>query len=75
MSTVIFLTEKATFKFDKKEVTEHLIACTAEYDSDEVTQLLELISADCDVNILILEGWVSWVNIQICLSFIFRVRQ
>ena len=36
----------------KKEVKEHLICKQSEYDPDEVTQLLELISTDSDETIL-----------------------
>ena len=52
MNTVIFYTENAVFKFSKKEVTEYLIALESEYDSDEVSQLLKLISIDSDETIL-----------------------
>jgi len=44
MKTVIFYTENAVFKFTQKEITEYLIALESEYDSDEVFQLLKLIS-------------------------------
>ena len=46
MKTVIFQTENVAFKFSQKEVTEHLIAMESEYYSDEVNQLLKLISTD-----------------------------
>ena len=52
MNTVIFKTENTIFTFSKKEVKEHLIALESEYDSDEVTQLLKLISTDSDETIL-----------------------
>jgi len=53
MNTVIFQTENAVFKFTQKEVTEHLNALESEYDSDEVSQLLELISTDANETLLI----------------------
>jgi hypothetical protein len=52
MNTVIFNSENAAFKFDKKEVKERLICKQSEYDSDEVSQLLKLISTDGDETIL-----------------------
>jgi len=48
MRTVIFYTENAVFKFEKKEVRDHLIGKKSEYDLDEVIQILELISTDGD---------------------------
>jgi len=44
MNTVIHNTEDAVFKFTQKEVTDRLIGKKTEYDPDEVSQLLELIS-------------------------------
>ena len=52
MKIVIFRTENAAFKFDKKEVIEHLTSPESGYDSDEVSQLLKLISTDSDETIL-----------------------
>ena len=52
MKTVIFNTENAAFKFNQKEVTERLIGSESEYDSDEVSQLLEVISTDSNETIL-----------------------
>ena len=46
MKTVIFQTENAAFKFGQREVTERLIGSESEYDSDEVSHLLTLISTD-----------------------------
>lgn len=46
MKTVIFKTGKAVFKFDKKEVIDHLSSPESRYDSYEVSQLLKLISTD-----------------------------
>jgi hypothetical protein len=51
MSTVIFQTENALFKFALKEVKESLICKKTEYVPDEVTRLLELISTDSDETI------------------------
>jgi hypothetical protein len=55
MKTVIFYTENAVFKFTQKEVKERLIVPEAEYNSDEVSQLLELISTDSDQTILAID--------------------
>jgi hypothetical protein len=52
MNTVIFNSENAVFKFDKKELKERLFCKQSEYDPDEITQLLELISTDSDETIL-----------------------
>ena len=52
MKTVIFQTGKAVLKFGQRDVTERLIGSESEYDSDRVTQLLELISTDYDETIL-----------------------
>jgi hypothetical protein len=52
MKTVIFNTENAVFKFTQKEVTEHLNAPESEYDFDEISQLLKLISTDASETIL-----------------------
>jgi len=48
MNTVIFNSENAVFKFDKKEVKERLICKQSEYDPDEITQLLEFFSTDAN---------------------------
>ena len=55
MNTVIFNTENVTLKFDRKEVKERLIFKQSEYDPDEITQLLELISTDSDQTLLSLD--------------------
>ena len=52
MNTVIFNSENATYKFDKKEVKERLICKQSEYDPDEITQLLELFSTDASETFL-----------------------
>ena len=52
MNTVIFNSENAAFKFDKKEVKERLICKQSEYDPDEITQLLELFSTDASETFL-----------------------
>jgi hypothetical protein len=46
MSAVIFKTVNAVFEFDQKEVKELIVQKKSEYDLDEVTKLLEAISAD-----------------------------
>ena len=55
MKTVIFYTKNAAFKFDQKEVRDHLIGEKIEYAPDEVSQLLKLISTDSDEAILNLD--------------------
>jgi hypothetical protein len=55
MKTVIFYNENAVFKFALKKVKERLICKHSEYDPDEVSQLLKLISTDNDETILIPE--------------------
>ena len=52
MKTVIFQTENALFKFSKKTVKERPIGNQAEYDPNEVTQLLELFSTDASETLL-----------------------
>ena len=52
MKTVIFQTENAVFKFTQKEVKERLICKHSEYDPDEISQLLKLISTDSNETIL-----------------------
>ena len=52
MNTVIFNTENAAFKFDKKEVRNHLIGKKTKYAPDGVSQLLKLISTDSDETII-----------------------
>ena len=56
MKTVIFNTENAAFKFDKKEVRNHLIGKKTKYAPDGVSQLLKLISTDGDETILNPDG-------------------
>ena len=52
MDIVIYQTENAVFQFTPKEVKERLIGNQSEYDPNEVTQLLKLISTDSDETIL-----------------------
>jgi len=52
MNNVIFDTENAAFKFNQKEVRDHLIGEKLEFAPDEVSQLLKLISTDGDETIL-----------------------
>ena len=80
MNTVIFNSENAAFKFDKKEVEKRLIGNQSEYDPDEITQLLELISTDSDETILssirhhyfgyvaldLIDAGIGTVTCQIC---------
>ncbi len=46
MNTVIFKTHNAVFTFNQNEVKELVVRKKSEYDLDEVTKLLEAISAD-----------------------------
>ena len=52
MKTVNFYTENGVFEFTLKEVKERLICKHSEYDPDEVSQLLELISTHTSKTIL-----------------------
>ena len=52
MNNVIFQTENAVFKFNQKEVRDHLIGEKLEFAPDEVSQLLKLISTDSDETII-----------------------
>jgi hypothetical protein len=52
MSTVIFQTENAVFKFALMEVKERLIGSESEYNPDEAFKLLDFISTDSDETIL-----------------------
>ena len=52
MDTVIFNTENTTFKFEQKEVRDHLNGKKTEYAPDEYSQLLKLISTDSDETII-----------------------
>jgi len=52
MKTVNFYTENGVFEFTLKEVKERLICKHSEYDPDEVSQLLKLISNDGDKTVL-----------------------
>ena len=52
MNNVIFDTENAVFKFNQKEVRDHLIGEKLEFAPDEVSQLLKLISTDSDETII-----------------------
>jgi len=55
MKTVIFNTMDAVFNFDQKEVVELIARKKSEYDLDEVTKLLEHISANTKDTIVIPE--------------------
>ena len=54
-STVIFKTMNAIFMFDQKQAKELISQNKSEYDLDEVTKLLKLISADSEESIVIPE--------------------
>jgi hypothetical protein len=64
MNTVIFYTVNAVFKFAKKEVKERFICKISEYDLDEVSQFLVLISTDSDETILSSEGHMRLLKIS-----------
>ena len=67
MSTVIFKTENAVFKFPLKKVEGHLIVPESEYNPDEVFKLLELISIDRDETILNLDdqNYFGYVGLEL----------
>jgi hypothetical protein len=44
MNTVIIQTQYAVFMFDQKQVKQLIARNKSEYDPDEITRLLELIS-------------------------------
>jgi hypothetical protein len=44
MNTVIIQTQYAVFMFDQKQVKQLIARNKSEYDHDEITRLLELIS-------------------------------
>jgi hypothetical protein len=52
MKTVIFNSENAAFKFDKKKVKERIICKQSEYDPNEITQLLETFSTTASETLL-----------------------
>ena len=56
MNTVIFNSENAAFKFDQKEVRDHLIGKKAEYAPGVVFQSLKIISTGSDKSALNLDG-------------------
>jgi len=53
MSIVIFKTQNAMLKFDREEVKELIVRKRSKYDLDEVTKLLEQISAASNETIMI----------------------
>ncbi len=67
MKTVIFYTESATFKFDQKEVRNHLIENHNDYAPNEVAQLLKLVSTDNDETILVTSDipYFGYVNLDL----------
>ena len=55
MRAVIFKTPNAVFEFDQKEVIEIILCNRSKYDLDEVANLLDLISTECNETIVIPE--------------------
>ena len=55
MRAVIFKTPNAVFKFDQKEVKEIIRCNRSKYDLDEVANLHDLISTECNETIVIPE--------------------
>ena len=55
LKTVNFYTENSVFMFDQKQVKELIARNKSEYDRDEITRLLELISTDSYKTILNLD--------------------
>ena len=74
MSTVIFKTVDGVFKFDQKEVKEIIRCNRSKYDLDEVANLQDLISTECNETIVIPEEPVYFDRIAldlICAGFGF----
>ena len=55
MSAVIFKTQNGVFKFDQKEVKEIIRCNRSKYDLDQVANLQDLISTECNETIMIPE--------------------
>ena len=67
MRAVIFKTPNAVFKFDQKEVKEIIRCNRSKYDLDEVANLHDLISTECNETIVIPEEPVYFDRISIDL--------
>jgi len=67
MNAVIFETVNAIFKFDQKEVKEIIRCNRSKYDLDQVANLQELISTECNETIVIPEEPVYFDSIALDL--------
>ena len=67
MRAVIFKTQNAVFKFDQKEVKEIIRCNRSKYDLDEVANLQNLISTECNETIVIPEEPVYFDSIALDL--------
>jgi hypothetical protein len=67
MRAVIFETQNAVFKFDQKEVKEIIRCNRSKYDLDQVANLQDLISTECNETIVIPEEPVYFDSIALDL--------
>ena len=67
MRSVIFETQNGVFKFDQKEVKEIIRCNRSKYDLDQVANLQNLISTDCNETIVIPEEPVYFDSIALDL--------
>ena len=67
MKAVIFETPNAVFKFDQKEVKEIIRYNRSKYDLDQVANLQDLISTECNETIVIPEEPVYFDSIALDL--------
>ena len=67
MRAVIFETPNAVFEFDQKEVKEIIRCNRSKYDLDQVANLQELISTECNETIVIPEEPVYFDSIALDL--------
>jgi hypothetical protein len=67
MKAVIFKTANAVFKFDQKEVKEIIRCNRSKYDLDQVANLGDLISTECNETIVIPEEPVYFDSIALDL--------
>ena len=65
--SVIFNTLNAVFEFDQKEVRKLIVRKKSEYDLDEVANLQDLISTECNETIVIPEEPVYFDSIALDL--------
>jgi hypothetical protein len=67
MRAVIFKTQNGVFKFDQKEVIEIILCNRSKYDLDQVANLQDLISTECNETIVIPEEPVYFDSIALDL--------